>query len=138
MAKKVSIYLGTMLLGYGNKVDLSPSTKTSEVDTFDGVITDGEKDLSWKLAIDKVRYGKIKDYIAIEKKLHKMFTVPETIKIVEESETVDGTLKVVDQISNCFVDDKKYSIDPSSRTIENLSFKGNKLKKWINGEEIPF
>lgn len=138
MAKTVEIYLGTLRLGYANKADVKPSTQTSEVTTFDGVITDGEKNISWEISIDQVRYGKIKDYIAIQKKLHQMFTIPDSVKIVETSETVDGTIKVTDQVYNCLVDDKNYSIDPESRTVESLTFKGSKLKKWINGEEIPF
>ena len=138
MAKQVEIYLGTLKLGYANKAEVKPETQTSDVATFDGVITDGEKNISWTISIDQVRYGKVKDYITIQKKLHKMFTVPDSVKIVETSQTVDGTIKVTDQVYNCLVDDKNYSIDPESRTIESLSFKGGKLKKWINGEEIPF
>ena len=81
MAKQVEIYLGTLRLGYANKAEVKPETETSDIKTFDGVITDGEKNISWTISIDQARYGKVKDYITIQKKLHKSITVLLTIKI---------------------------------------------------------
>ena len=138
MAYDKEIYFNDTFVGYGNKADVKPETSNSEVKTFTGVITDGSSEIPWEVSIDKIRYGKIKDYVKIEKILHKMFTVPGTITIIERTKTVDGILTVKQIIYNCIVSDKSYSLDPEARTVESLTFKGSKMKEWVNGEEIPF
>ena len=138
MAYDKEIYFNDLFVGYGNKAEVSPETSNSEVKTFTGVITDGNAEIAWNVNIDKIRYGKIKDYVKIEKLVHQMFTQPGSIKIIERTKTVDGVLEVKQQVYNCIVSDKKYTLDPESRTVESLAFKGSKMREWVNGEEIPF
>ena len=136
MVKEKKIYIRDIHVGYATTVNVSPETSTEQTPTFDGVITDGTDIIPWTVSIDKIRYGKISEYIELEKLLHGMFTKPENIKVVEESNTVDGSLRVTDIIYNCILETKDYEINTDSRTVENLSFKGTDLNKWVNGEQI--
>jgi hypothetical protein len=138
MAKTKFVWINDTAVGYCTSAKVSPETNTTETKTFDGVITDGTSEVSWTVEFDKVRYGGISDYVAIEKLLHKMFTTPMPIKIMELAQTKEGEIRVTQIIYNCIVDNKEYSIDAEDRTVESLSFKGSKMREWVNSEEIPF
>lgn len=138
MAKTKFIWINDVPIGYATSAKVSPETNTQDTKTFDGVITDGTAEVSWTVEFDKVRYGGISNYVAIEKLLHKSFSTPMTIQVMEEVQTKEGALKVEQFIYNCILDNKEYSLDPEERTVESLSFKGSKMKELINGEEIPF
>ena len=138
MAKQKFVYINNVGIGYCTSAKVSPETKTQETPTFDGVITDGTADVPWTVEFEKVRYGGVSNYITVEKLLHKSFSNPVTIQITELVQTKEGQLKVSQIIYNCILDGKEYSIDPEERTVESLTFKGSKMKEWVNDEEIPF
>ena len=138
MAKTKYVYINNVAVGYCTSAKVSPETNTTETKTFDGVITDGTAEVSWTVEFEKIRYGGISSYINIEKLLHKMFTTPYPVKIVENVQTKEGELKIEQIIYNCIIDNKEYSIDAEDRTVESVSFKGSKMQEWVNGKEIPF
>ena len=139
MANK-EVYVGGVKLGYANKAEVTPDiTDAEETKTFDGPILDTPESISWTVSIDKLRYATtVASYKEMEILLLSMFKEKKTVKVVEYSKTADGkTLKVTSAVYNCAITDKKYSIDPESRTVENLSFKGSPCDTWINGEKLP-
>lgn len=138
MAKEV--YVGGVKIGYANKAEVSPDiTDAEETKTFDGPILDTPESISWTISVDKLRYGTtVASYKAIETLLLSLFKEKKSVKIIETTKMADGkTLKVATVVYNCAITDKKYSIDPESRTVENLSFKGNPCDTWINDEKLP-
>ena len=132
------IYIDGKKLGYANKAEVSPDvTDAEETKTFDGPILDVPESISWEVSIDKLRYDKtISSYKEMERLLFSMFRNKKTIRIRETSKVPDGTLTVTTQVYNCVLTNKKYSIDPESRTVENLSFKGSPVDEWVNGEHV--
>ena len=138
MAKQKYVWINDTPVGYCTSAKVSPETNTQETKTFDGVLTDGTSEVSWTVEFEKIRYGGISDYVTIEKMVHKMFTTPMPVKVMERVQTKEGELRVTQVIFNCIVDNKEYEIDPEERTVESLSFKGSKMREWVNGEEIPF
>ena len=132
------IYIDGINLGYATKAEVSPDiTDAEETKTFDGPILDVPESVSWEVSIDKVRYDKtVASYREIERLLLSMFTEKKTVKVRETSKLPDGDLIVTSVVYNCVLTDKKYSIDPESRTVENLSFKGSPMAEWVNGKQI--
>ena len=138
MAKEV--YIGGVKVGYANKAEVSPDiTDAEETKTFDGPILDIPESVSWTVSIDKLRYDKtIASYKEVEILLLSMFKEKKSVTVVETSKMADGkTLKVKTVVYNCAITDKKYTVDPESRTAENLSFKGSPCDTWVNGEKLP-
>ena len=138
MAKTKYVWVNDVAIGYATSAKVSPETNTTETKTFDGVITDGTPDVSWTVEFEKIRYGGISNYVALEKLLHKSFSTPVTVRIYESVQTKEGKLNISQFIYNCILENKEYTIDPEERTVESLSFKGSKMKELVNGEEIPF
>lgn len=134
------VYVAGVKLGYANKAEVSPDiTDAEETKTFDGSIIDVPESISWEISIDKLRYAKtIQSYKEVEILLLQMFKEKKSVKVVETTKMADGsTLKVATVVYNCAITDKKYSIDPESRTVENLSFKGSPADTWVNDEKLP-
>ena len=139
MANK-AIFIGGVRLGYANKAEVTPDiTDAEETKTFDGPILDTPESISWEVSIDKLRYATtIQSYKEIEILLLQMFKEKKTVQVNEIVKMADGNeMKVVTKVYNCAITDKKYSIDPESRTVENLTFKGSPMDTWINGEKLP-
>ena len=135
MADK-EIYIDNQRVGYSTSVEVSPETNTEETVTFDGVVKNGTKNVSWTVEIEKLRYGKISDYIAIEKLLHTMMDNPKPVKIIEKVKVPEGTMTVTQIIRDCVVDGNDYSIEADARTVESLSFKGSSATKAVNNTKI--
>ena len=131
MADK-EIYIDNQRVGYATSVEVSPETNTEETVTFDGVITDGTANVSWSVEIEKLRYGKVSDYIKVEQLLHSMMNNPKSVKIIEKVKVPEGVMTVEDIIYDCIVEGKDYSIEADARTVESLSFKGAKATKKVN------
>ena len=134
------VYVGGLKLGYANKAEVSPDiTDVEETKTFDGPVVDTPESISFEVSVDKIRYDKtIASYKQVEIALLEMFKTKKSVKVVETTKMADGkTLKVTTVVYNCVLTDKKYSIDPESRTVENLSFKGSPMDTWVNGEKLP-
>ena len=139
MARAKDIYIDTLHLGYANKAEVSPDIKNSDPDlTFDGAVPNGSDDISWTVSIDKLRYGKIEDYKAMETLLLSMLKTPKKITIIERKDSIDGQLRVTTAVYKCTLTDKKYTIDTENNTVENLSFTGTSMREWVNGEEIKY
>ena len=134
------IWIGKKRIGYANKAEVSPDiTDAEETKTFDGPILDTPESVSWTVSVDKLRYDKtVASYKEIEILLLSMFKEKKTVQVVETTKIADGsTLRVDTKVYNCAITDKKYSIDPESRTVENLTFKGEPCDTWVNGEKLP-
>ena len=133
---QTEVYIGDLRVGHGTNVKVSPdqSSTVEETKTFDEVITDGSNILSWKITMDKLRYGTIQEYQDCEKMLYSMFDTPQNVKVVNRTRTTDGKImKVTQVVYNCLVDNKDYESKPAERITENLSFKGGKMKEWVDG-----
>lgn len=138
MANK-TIYIDTIHVGYANKAEISPEISNADpIKTFDGPIPSGSSEISWNVTIDKLRYGTVAEYKQLEALLLSMLNNPKSIKIVEKTNGVDGPLKVKTIVYKCNLNDKKYTLDAESETVENLSFKGTSMREWVNDEEIKY
>ena len=138
MATK-KIMISNKRVGYANKVEVSPNITNAEpVATFDGGVPNGNDEVTWSVTIDKLRYGKITDYLNMEKLLLSMLKTPYTITITEDVTAIDGTMTVQTKVYKAVLTDKKYTIDAESNTVENLSFTGASMKEFVNGEEITY
>lgn len=139
MADKL-VYVGGMKLGHANKAEVSPDiTDAEEIKTFDGTIVETPESVAWNVSVDKLRYDTtIASYKQVETLLLSMFKEKKSVKVVENSKMEDGSkLRVTSVVYNCAIKDKKYTIDPTSKTVENLSFKGSPCDTWVNGEKLP-
>lgn len=135
MADK-AIFINNVRVGYGTNAKVEPELDTDETPTFDGPVIDGTIEPSHTVEIEKLRYGTMDEYIAIEKLLVNMYTVGYPVKIVESVKMKDGTMKITDIVYDCKLDGNDYELDPEERTVDSLSFKGGKRRRWINGKEI--
>ena len=135
MVKKV-IYINDIRVGYATSAKVEPEIDTEETPTFDGPVVEGTEDPSHTVEIEKLRYGTIKEYIQLEQLLINMYTKGYPIKIIEDVTMKDGNMRVTDIVYDCKLDGNEYEVKPDERTVENLSFKGGKRKRWINGKEI--
>ncbi len=134
-----AVYIGGTKIGYATSCEVAPDiSDAEETKTFDGPIIDVPESISWTVDIEKLRYHKtIADYKNMEKLLFDMFFNKKTITVIESSKTADGDTLIVKQaVYKATIKDKKYKIDPESRTVENLSFKGEAMDEWINGEKV--
>jgi len=139
MARRVIYFIGSTYIGYGQKGELSPDISNDTLPTFDGPIPDIGVPPSWELTLDRIRYaGNVKDFIAVEQLVYSMLKTPQNVKIINKVPLANGeTAKVTEILYNATLTDKKASFDAETRTVENLAFKGTKVRKWVNGEEIP-
>ena len=135
MADK-AIFINNVRVGYGTNAKVEPELDTEETPTFDGPVIDGTIEPSHTVEIEKLRYGTMDEYIAIEKLLVNMYTVGYPVKIVESVKMKDGVMKITDIVYDCKLDGNDYELDPEERTVDSLSFKGGKRRRWINGKEI--
>lgn len=135
MADK-AIFINNVRVGYGTNAKVEPELDTEETPTFDGPVIDGTLEPSHTVSIEKLRYGTMDEYIAIENLLVNMYTVGYPVKIVERVKMKDGVMKITDIVYDCKLDGNDYELDPEKRTVDSLSFKGGKRRRWINGKEI--
>ena len=135
MADK-AIFINNVRVGYGTNAKVEPELDTDETPTFDGPVIDGTIEPSHTVEIEKLRYGTMDEYIAIENLLVNMYTVGYPVKIVESVKMKDGVMKITDIVYDCKLDGNDYELDPEERTVDSLSFKGGKRRRWINGKEI--
>ena len=135
MADK-AIFINNVRVGYGTNAKVEPELDTEETPTFDGPVIDGTIEPSHTVEIEKLRYGTMDEYIAIENLLVNMYTVGYPVKIVESVKMKDGAMKITDIVYDCKLDGNDYELDPEERTVDSLSFKGGKRRRWINGKEI--
>ena len=91
-----------------------------------------------ELTLDRIKYaGSVKEFIAVEQLVYSMLKTPRNVKVVDEIVLENGeTAKVTEILYNASLTDKKASFDAETRTVENLAFKGTKVRKWVNGKEI--
>lgn len=136
MAVQKLIYINDIRVGYGTNAKVEPQIDTEETATFDGPVIDGVENPSHNVSIDKLRYGTINEYIQLEQLLINMYTKGYPIKLIEDVEMKDGTMRRTDIVYDCKLDGNEYELNPDERTAEGLSFKGGKRRTWINGKEI--
>ena len=137
--RRVEYYIGSTYIGYGQKGEISPDMSNDTLPTFDGNVPDIGVDPSYELSIDRIKYaGNLAEFIAVETVINSLRTTPQNIKIIDKI-TLESkeTAKVTQIIYNCTLTDKKPSFDAETRTVENITVKGTKMREWINGKEIP-
>ena len=136
--KRVQYYIESTYIGYGQKGELSPDISNDTLPTFDGPIPDIGVPPSWELTLDRIKYaGSVKEFIAVEQLVYSMLKTPRNVKVVDEIVLENGeTAKVTEILYNASLTDKKASFDAETRTVEHLAFKGTKVRKWVNGQEI--
>ena len=136
--RRVEYYIGSTYIGYGQKGELSPDISNDTLRTFDGPVSDIGVPPSWKLTLDRLKYaGNVKEFIAIEQVIYNTLKTPQNLKIVDMVTLESGeTAKVTEILYSATLTDKKASFDAETRTVENLAFKGTKVRKWVNSTEI--
>lgn len=136
MAVTKYVWINGIKVGYGTSVKVTPSIETEETPTFDGPVIDGANEPSHTITIDKLRYSTKAEYVQIEQLLMNMQTVGYPIKIQEKATFKDGKYWITDVVYDCKLDGNEYELKPDERTVESLSFKGTKRRRWIDGVEI--
>ena len=139
MATTKWFHIAGVKIGYCNKAEITPDITDAETTaTFDGSLVDVPENIAWTVSVDKLRYDKsIQSYAEVEALLLSMFKEKKTIAVTEHTTLADGsTLKVATKVYGCVITDKKYTVDPESRTVENLEFKGSPCDTFINGELV--
>ena len=136
--RRVEYYIGSTYIGYGQKGELSPDISNGTLPTFDGPVSEIGTPPSWEITLDRLKYaGNVKEFIAIEQVIYNTLKTPQNLKIVDRVTLESGeTAKVTEVLYSASLTDKKASFDAETRTVENLGFKGTKVRKWVNGTEI--
>ena len=136
--RRVEYYIGSTYIGYGQKGELSPDISNDTISTFDGPVSDIGVPPSWEITLDRLKYaGTVKEFIAVEQVIYNTLKTPQNLKIVDSVTLESGeTAKVTEILYSAALTDKKASFDAETRTVENLAFKGTKVRKWVNGKEI--
>ena len=138
VTRRVEYYVGSTYIGYGQKGELSPDISNDTIPTFDGPVADIGVPPSWELTLDRLKYaGTVQEFIAIEQTIYNTLKTPQNLKIVDKVTLESGeTAKVTEILYSAVLTDKKASFDAETRTVENLAFKGTKVRKWVNGTEV--
>ena len=133
MVDKQVIIDGVTMM-YGTSVKSSPEVSNSTTQTFDGAVTQGLRDVSWTIEIDRVRYDskvthrKLSQIIEEMMETPKMVTVREIVRPVGEKPYV-----IKDNFFGCITDGNDYEIKPDDHTVENLKFKAQKrVREWAD------
>ena len=136
MAVTKIVFINDIKVGYGTGAKITPNLETEETPTFDGPVIDGANEPSYAVTVDKLRYDTIDQYTKLTQLLLNMESTGYTIRIYEQADMKDGKMTRDDIVYNCKIDGNEYELKPDERTVESLSFKGNKRRIWINGKEV--
>ena len=119
--KEVIIYGKKMMHGTGVKG--SRQTQTSSTPTFDGVITEGTRNVPHTIEITKVSYEGLTDYVTLVNTIEEMLDTPGIIS-VREKKYIPGEkpFVVIYNYHDCIVDGDDYEIKAEEKTVETLKF----------------
>ena len=133
--KRVIINGKTMM--NGTSVKGSRETSTNATPTFDGVITQGTRNVSHTLELERVSYeGKV-SYMELSDTIDKMIDIPAMVT-VEEDIYPSGDEKpftIIREYHDCVVDGDEYEISPEEHTVESLKFLAARMDK--DAKPIP-
>ena len=131
MADK-EIYADGILIGAVTKVDVgSDIPSVDPIKTFDGnVPADAPDEIPWKLTIEKIRYGKVADFDAMEALLLSMIKTPKDIMVIERSNGIDGKISKKQVFYKCKVSNTKYTIDTENKTADNIELTCTNMAQW--------
>ena len=127
--KRVIINGKTMM--NGTSVKGSRETSTNATPTFDGVITQGTRNVSHTLELERVSYEGMVSYMELSDVIEKMIDIPAMVT-VEEDVYPTGNEKpftIIREYHDCVVDGDEYEISPEEHTVESLKFIAARMDK---------
>ena len=127
--KRVIINGKTMM--HGTSVKGSRETSTNATPTFDGVITQGTRNVSHTLELERVTYEGMTTYLELSNVIEKMIDIPAMVT-VEEDIYPTGNEKpftIIREYHDCVVDGDEYEISPEEHTVESLKFLAASMDK---------
>ena len=127
--KRVIINGKTMM--NGTSVKGSRETSTNATPTFDGVITQGTRNVSHTLELERVTYEGMTTYLELSNVIEKMIDIPAMVT-VEEDIYPTGNEKpftIIREYHDCVVDGDEYEISPEEHTVESLKFIAARMDK---------
>ena len=127
--KRVIINGKTMM--NGTSVKGSRETSTNATPTFDGVITQGTRNVSHTLELERVSYEGMVSYMELSDTIDKMIDIPAMVT-VEEDIYPSGDEKpftIIREYHDCVVDGDEYEISPEEHTVESLKFLAARMDK---------
>ena len=127
--KRVIINGKTMM--NGTSVKGSRETSTNATPTFDGVITQGTRNVSHTLELERVTYEGMTTYMELSNVIEKMIDIPAMVT-VEEDIYPTGNEKpftIIREYHDCVVDGDEYEISPEEHTVESLKFIAARMDK---------
>ena len=133
--KRVIINGKTMM--NGTSVKGSRETSTNATPTFDGVITQGTRNVSHTLELERVSYEGMVSYMELSDTIDKMIDIPAMVT-VEEDIYPSGDEKpftIIREYHDCVVDGDEYEISPEEHTVESLKFLAARMDK--DAKPIP-
>ena len=133
--KRVIINGKTMM--NGTSVKGSRETSTNATPTFDGVITQGTRNVSHTLELERVSYEGMVSYMELSDTIDKMIDIPAMVT-VEEDIYPTGNEKpftIIREYHDCVVDGDEYEISPEEHTVESLKFLAARMDK--DAKPIP-
>lgn len=133
--KRVIINGKTMM--NGTSVKGSRETSTNATPTFDGVITQGTRNVSHTLELERVSYEGRVSYMELSDTIDKMIDIPAMVT-VEEDIYPSGDEKpftIIREYHDCVVDGDEYEISPEEHTVESLKFLAARMDK--DAKPIP-
>lgn len=140
MADK-EIYADGILIGAVTKVDVSSDIPSADpIKTFDGNVPgDAPDEIPWKITIEKIRYGKVADFDAMEALLLSMIKTPKDIMVIERSNGIDGKITKKQVFYKSKVSNTKYTIDTENKTADNIELTCTNMTQWNSkGKKIKF
>ena len=129
--KRVIINGKTMM--NGTSVKGSRETSTNATPTFDGVITQGTRNVSHTLELERVTYEGMTTYMELSNVIEKMIDIPAMVT-VEEDIYPTGNEKpftIIREYHDCVVDGDEYEISPEEHTVESLKFLAASMDKDV-------
>ena len=138
MAKRLYFYIGTTLLGFTQKAEVNEELTNDTLPTFNGPVPDQGADPTYEVSCDLLRYeGTLEGFLKIKQVIRSTKDTPQTIKIVERITFASKeTAQIAQTVQDCTLTSNKLSFDAETKTVSNLTWKGTKLKEYIEGKEI--
>lgn len=133
--KRVIINGKTMM--NGTSVKGSRETSTNATPTFDGVITQGTRNVSHTLELERVSYEGMVSYMELSDTIDKMIDIPAMVTVEEDiyPSGDEQPFTIIREYHDCVVDGDEYEISPEEHTVESLKFLAARMDK--DAKPIP-
>ena len=125
--KRVIINGKTMM--NGTSVKGSRETSTNATPTFDGVITQGTRNVSHTLELERVTYEGMTTYLELSNVIEKMIDIPAMVTVEEDIYPTGNEQPFMREYHDCVVDGDEYEISPEEHTVESLKFLAASMDK---------